>query len=111
MHTSQCLLTLHPISRWRTTGVPGLYNVDGGFNVDTGRFIAPQTAAYFCFAQLRLDGASSTNKTTFRLLLGLNGQRDVRNGEFIELSGWLAGCAVIGLLYPSMFVWYALCCV
>ena len=67
------------LTRWRTSGPAGLYNVDG-FNIDTGLFTTPKTAAYFCFAQVRLDGASSTKGVYFRLLLAVNGRKDTYNG-------------------------------
>ena len=70
---------LHP-HRWTVSGQPGLYSVGGGFNRDTGRFTAPKRAVYYCYAQIRVDGASSEKGGYFRLLLALNGQLDTHNG-------------------------------
>ena len=68
------------ITRWRVSGQSGLYSVGGGFNLDTGRFTAPKHAVYYCYAQVRVDGASTDKGSYFRLLLALNNRKDTRNG-------------------------------
>ena len=65
------------VAGWRVTGVPGLYNVGGGFNGKTGRYTAKTGGVYYCYASLRIDGA---NSGYFRMSLNLNKAVDVNNG-------------------------------
>ena len=67
------------VSRWedRSSVNSELYNL-GGSIASNGYYHAPQTGYYACSAQIRLDSADKTSY--FRLLLALNGDRDINQG-------------------------------
>ena len=54
-----------------------LYNL-GGSIASNGYYHAPETGYYACSAQIRLDSADKSSY--FRLLLALNGDKDVNQG-------------------------------
>ena len=68
------------VTTYRSSAEPGLYVAGGGFTSANGRYKAPKAGMYCCFAQVRCDSVQKSSGNYLRLVLSLNGQRDINNG-------------------------------
>ena len=72
------------VDLWRTAPksqakkATAVYDADGSFDDESGRYTVKQQGAYFCFAQARLDSVSRSGYS--RLLIAVNDGIDQNNG-------------------------------
>lgn len=80
--------TWYELGGWRTNAKTVIYEASNEFNNAKGRFTPKVTGYYFCNANVRLDGVSNTGTSSSKLLISINGKKDVNTGlHAIEGNG------------------------